>query len=81
MVTISIFVIMTALILARYTGFNSGTLLTNVAYDTALTMKVAQTYGLAVRKVDNLTDITKAYFYAYGIDLQYCKSWAIHLFR
>ncbi|MEA2715551.1 MAG: hypothetical protein QOG91_579 [Candidatus Parcubacteria bacterium] len=48
LVTISIFIFMTALILARYNGFNSGTLLTNLAYDVALTIRTAQSYGVSV---------------------------------
>ena len=49
MVTIGIFVIMTALILARYNSFGTGTILTNMAYDIALTIRQAQTYGLSVK--------------------------------
>jgi hypothetical protein len=48
MVTVGIFVFMTALLLAKYNNFNSGTLLTNLAYDVALTLRQAQTYGLSV---------------------------------
>ncbi|MCL5782024.1 MAG: prepilin-type N-terminal cleavage/methylation domain-containing protein [Patescibacteria group bacterium] len=50
LVTIAIFVFMTALILARYNSFNSGTLLTNAAYDVALAVKEAQTYGIGVKQ-------------------------------
>lgn len=64
LVTIAIFVFMTALILARYNSFNSGTLLNNLAYDTALTIRQAQTYGLSVVS----TSATQANFgSAYGV--------------
>jgi len=64
MVTIGIFVMMTALVLARYDSFGTGTILTNMAYDIALTIRQSQTYGLSVRRVDNSTNDFSA---AYGV--------------
>ncbi|MFA6295694.1 MAG: prepilin-type N-terminal cleavage/methylation domain-containing protein [Candidatus Paceibacterota bacterium] len=64
MVTVGIFVMMTALVLARYDSFGTGTILTNMAYDIALTIRQAQTYGLSVRKVDSSTNDFSA---AYGV--------------
>ncbi|MEI8249453.1 MAG: type II secretion system protein [Candidatus Taylorbacteria bacterium] len=49
MVTASIFVFMTALVVAKYGTFNQSVLLTNLAYDVALTVRTAQTYGLSVQ--------------------------------
>ena len=48
-VTIAIFALMTALIMARYGSFDQGTLLTSLAYDIALTVRTAQTYGVSVK--------------------------------
>lgn len=49
MVTVGIFALMTALLLAKYGTFNQGLLLTNLAYDVALTIRNAQSYGLNVK--------------------------------
>jgi len=56
LVSIAIFVFMTALVISRYGTFNNSTLLTNMAYDIALTMRTAQTYGLSVRTSDASSD-------------------------
>lgn len=53
LVTIGIFVFMSALILSRYNSYNSGTLLTNAAYDVALAVKEAQTYGIGVKNSES----------------------------
>ncbi len=53
MVCITIFVIMTALMLAKYGNFNQSVLLTNLAYDMALQLRTAQNYGLSVKNVKN----------------------------
>ena len=49
LVSVAIFVFMTALLMAKYGNFNQSVLLTNLAYDVALTLRTAQTYGLSVR--------------------------------
>jgi prepilin-type N-terminal cleavage/methylation domain-containing protein len=49
MVTVGIFLFMTALVVAKYGSFNDGTLLTSMAYDVALTLRDAQSYGLNVQ--------------------------------
>ena len=49
-VSISIFAMMTALVVAKYGNFNQSVLLTNLAYDMALTIRTAQTYGVSVRQ-------------------------------
>jgi Tfp pilus assembly protein FimT len=60
MVTVGIFVLMTALILARYNSYYSGTVFTNMAYDVALTMRQAQTYGISVKATTGV-DFTGSY--------------------
>ena len=48
-VSIAIFAFMTAFIIAKYGTFNQNTLLVNMAYDMALTVRTAQSYGLSVK--------------------------------
>lgn len=48
-VSLAIFAIMTSLILSKYGKFDQGVILTNLAYDVALTIRNAQSYGLNVR--------------------------------
>ncbi len=61
MVSIGIMIFVLALILVNYRKFDSGIVLTNLAYDIGLSVRKAQTYGINVRgKNDNYT-------YAYGI--------------
>lgn len=64
MVSVAIFVFMTALLVAKYGNFNSQTLLTNEAYDVALALRTAQTYGLSVKNVNGVGD----YQNSYGMD-------------
>lgn len=49
MISVGIFAIMTGFLLAKYGTFNQGVLLTNLAYDVALTIRNAQSYGLNVK--------------------------------
>lgn len=49
LVTITIFVILTGVVLFNQSQFNSTILLTNLAYDTALTIRQAQTYGINIK--------------------------------
>ena len=78
LVSLAIFAFMTAFLLAKYGTFNQNTLLTNVAYDTALTIRTAQNYGLNVQNAT--TDETvgcgtgaqyssggSCFYYAYGV--------------
>jgi len=64
MVTVGIFVFMTAAIMARYNSFYSGTLFTNLAYDIAMTIRQAQTYGISVKVNDQTTNNFSA---SYGV--------------
>ena len=65
LVTTGIFIIMTSLVLAHYGTFNNSTLLTNMAYDIALSIRQAQTYGVSVRTASATTDNYNA---AYGVE-------------
>ncbi|MDO8510418.1 MAG: prepilin-type N-terminal cleavage/methylation domain-containing protein [bacterium] len=49
MVSVSIFVIVTAIILINHRKFNSDILLTSLAYEMALSIREAQVYGISVR--------------------------------
>lgn len=55
-VSIAIFAFMTALLLAKYGNFNQGVLLTNLAYDVALSIRNAQSYGLNVKSSSRTAD-------------------------
>lgn len=52
LVTISIFAILTAVVLFNQSRFDSSILLSNLAYDTALTIRQAQNYGINVREFE-----------------------------
>ncbi len=77
-VSVSIFAFLTAFLVARYGSFNSSVLLTNLAYDVALTIRNAQTYGLNVksRPTDN-TSYTTGTNYA-EIAAGYQTAYAVH---
>ena len=63
-VSIAIFAFMTALVISKYGTFNQNTLLVNVAYDMALTVRTAQSYGLSVKSVDGSSNNFNA---SYGV--------------
>ncbi len=46
LVSVAIFTVMTTYLVVKYGTFNQGILLTNTAYDIALTMRQAQNYGI-----------------------------------
>ena len=52
LISVAIFAAMTGLVVAKYGNFNQSVLLTNLAYDVALTIRTAQTYGLSVKNSD-----------------------------
>lgn len=62
LVTISIFVILTGIVIFSYANFNSNILLTNLAYDTALTVRQAQNYGINIKGFND-----SAKFVPYGV--------------
>jgi prepilin-type N-terminal cleavage/methylation domain-containing protein len=65
MVSVGIFVFMTALLLSKYGSFNQGILLTNLAYDVALTIRTAQSYGLNVKSRSRTLDQFEGAFGVY----------------
>jgi len=73
LVCITIFVIMTALLVVKYGNFNQNVLLTNLAYDTALAMRTAQNYGLSVKSLKDsggspvTCDTNTSFQCAYGV--------------
>lgn len=54
MVSVAIFVVMTSLVMAKFGNLNQGTLLTDTAYDIALTLRTTQSYGLSVKNAGGL---------------------------
>jgi len=76
-VSIAIFAMMTALLVAKYSTFNQSVLLTNLAYDVALTVRTAQTYGLSIRAANDTDD---AFKYAYGVDFSTANNKEMILF-
>lgn len=52
LVSISIFAIVTAVVLIRNNEFNSGILFSNLVYEIALSIREMQTYGITVRASD-----------------------------
>jgi len=64
MVSIGIFIFLTALVIANYGSFNDDTLLTSMAYDVALAMRDAQAYGLNVQAFNSSNNFN----YPYGMD-------------
>lgn len=65
-VSLAIFVIMTALVVAKYGNFNQSVLMTDLAYDVALSLRTAQTYGVSVQGQGTNFNVP------YGVDL--CQS-------
>ena len=79
LISISIFAFMTAFLVSKYGTFNQGVLLTNLAYDTALTIRSAQSYGLNVQ--GQATSSTAVGFnYAYGVHFDPAESKKFILF-
>lgn len=65
MVTVGIFVLMTSLLLAKYNNYYSGTIFKNQAYDIAITLRQAQSFGISV-KVD-VAPGSNSFDSAYGV--------------
>lgn len=65
-VTLTIFSLITAVVLARYRDFNGGIVLTNLAYEIAITVRQAQVYGLSVKDAG-----ASNFNVRYGIHLTY----------
>lgn len=61
MVTVGIFVFMTYLVMARYNNYYSGTIFKNLAYDVAITIRQAQSYGISVKVDEDSGQFNRAY--------------------
>ena len=69
-ISIAIFAFMTAFLLAKYGKFDQNLLLTNLAYDVALSIRTAQSYGISVKDSSTLSNEgspTGSYYYPYGV--------------
>jgi type II secretory pathway pseudopilin PulG len=67
-VSVAIFAFMTAFVVAKYGNFNQGILLTSLAYDVALTIHNAQSYGLNVKSAPGSSqNFSTEFKYAYGV--------------
>jgi len=67
MVTVSIFVVITGIVLVKNSGFNSSIRLTNLAYEVGLKIREAQTYGVSVKEFGVGTG---TFTVAYGVHFQ-----------
>ena len=67
LVSIAIFAMMTVLLLAKYGNFNQGVLLNNLAYDVALTIRNAQSYGLNVKSSSQRGATTDNFSSPFGV--------------
>ena len=76
MVSIGIFIFLTALVVANYGSFNDDSLLTSMAYDVALAMRDAQSYGLNVQAFNS----GNTFNYPYGMDFTSSNSTQMTLF-
>jgi prepilin-type N-terminal cleavage/methylation domain-containing protein len=69
LVVIGIFTVITSVVVYRQSQFSSDILITNLAYQMALEIRQAQTYGIGVRGVGEVVDESLRFQYAYGIHL------------
>jgi prepilin-type N-terminal cleavage/methylation domain-containing protein len=69
MVTLGIFVLMTALLLANQRRFSNTLELTNLAYDVSLSIRQAQTYGFAVKGQGGAVTTEFQNYYGINFDL------------
>ncbi len=67
LISVSIFVVMTVLLIAKYGNFNQSVLLTNLIYDVALVVRTAQTFGLSVANTASQSS-SASFDAAYGVD-------------
>lgn len=65
LVTVTIFIVMTALLVARYGSFNDGAILSSTSYDIALALRDAQSYGVNVQ--GKTVSGSQSFNYPYGI--------------
>ncbi len=65
MVSLSIFAIITGIVLIRNNDFNSGILFSNLVYEIALSIREMQTYGISVKAYQQNT--TQSFGNGYGV--------------
>lgn len=63
LVVLAIIVVITALVLSSQSSFNKTLILSNAAYDVALTLRSAESYGVSTRAAGSVVDA------GYGIDV------------
>ena len=68
MISISIFVFMTVVLVVKYGNFNQSVLLTNQAYDTALVIRTAQTFGVSVTNAADSSAPSPSFSFPYGVN-------------
>lgn len=71
MVAVSIFIIISTVVLANHSRFNSSVLLGSLAYDIALSIREAQVYGVSVREFES------GFSVGYGIRFSSANSYAL----
>lgn len=72
LVSIAIFVVMTSVVVAKFGNFNNSTLLTDTAYDIALVVRLAQSYGLSVKNADPMD--SSSFLNPFGVDFNKSNS-------
>ncbi len=80
LVCVTIFIIMTSLLVAKYGNFNKSVLLTNVAYSAALAIRTAQNYGLSVKGAGASCGSGDSFQCAYGVAFSTTDSGKFALF-
>jgi prepilin-type N-terminal cleavage/methylation domain-containing protein len=71
LVSVGIFALMTALLMTRYGNFNQGILLNNLAYDIALNIRSAQSYGLNVKSAPGAAaNFSNDFRYPFGVEFE-----------
>lgn len=71
LVVVGIFTVITSIVLANHSRFNSSVLLGSLAYDVALSVRQAQVYGLSVRGISSNFQV------GYGIHFAGANSYAL----
>ena len=66
---LAIFGVMTSIVIFNYGKFTSDTILTNMAYEIALSIREAQIYGVSVRDPNGAL-VTNSFSFPYGVYLQ-----------
>jgi prepilin-type N-terminal cleavage/methylation domain-containing protein len=78
LVSLAIFVIVTGLVVGRYSNYNSGILLTNLAYEVALSVRQSQNNALNVREYNGPLGAT--FNAGYGVHFDMADSKMYRLF-